>query len=214
MANAGNEFRKGDLAGGRIAYVFAADNVGDSFCKVVDADGELVGPKAVAVADREVTALFFRIFGEIAETFVMPLDYFVWNHDAQAVWLKDVIPGLTGNLLSLCEKSFSALALINNFAGFTYGVFGLQLLAAASAGVHESFSGKLVENLLEKVKVAALDAFAVVAEAEPGQVFADAVDVFLAGAALVVVFDAQVNLEIPFLGGGPHVKCGEQVPFV
>ena len=39
----------------------------------------------------------------------------------------------------------------------------------------------------------ALDAFAIIGKTEPGAVFADAVDVFLAGATLVVVFDAQVN---------------------
>jgi hypothetical protein len=59
-----------------------------------------------------------------------------------------------------------------------------------------------------------LNAFAIVPEAEPGEIFADTVDVFFAGTTLVVVLDAQVYFEIPFFCGGPHVKSGEQVPFV
>lgn len=202
LAGVGNQLGKRDLAGGGIADVFAAHDVGDSFGKVVYADGELVGPESVAVADREVAALLLWIFGEIAEALVVPADYFVWNFDAQAVGLA------TGEYLS------AAFALVNDFAGFAHGVFGLQLLAAAGAGVHEALGGELVEDFLEKIKVVALDAFAVELEAEPGEVFADAVDVFLAGAALVVVFDAQVDFEVPFLCGSAHVKGGKQVPFV
>ena len=100
----------------------------------------------------------------------------------------------------------TAFALVNDFAGFAYGIFGLQLLATAGAGVHKPLSGKLVEDFLEKVKVRTLNAFAVVLESEPGEIFADAVDIFLAGAALVVVFDAKVNLETPFFCGRPYVK--------
>ena len=66
--------------------------------------------------------------------------------------------------------------MVNDFAGFAYGVFGLQLLAAAGAGVNEAIGGELVENFLEKVKMRTLDAFAVVLEAEPGEIFADAFD--------------------------------------
>jgi hypothetical protein len=108
----------------------------------------------------------------------------------------------------------AALALVNDFAGFAYGVFGLQLLTAASARVYEALGGELVENLLEKVKVRTLDAFAVVLETEPGEIFADAVNIFFAGTALVVVFDAQVDFEVPFFCGGAHVKGGKKVPFV
>ena len=100
----------------------------------------------------------------------------------------------------------TAFALVNDFAGFAYGIFGLQLLAAAGAGVHKPLSGELVEDFLEKNEMRTLNAFAVVMESEPGEVFADAVDVFLAGAALVMVFDSQVNLETPFVCGGPYVK--------
>ena len=202
LAGVGNQLGKRNLAGGGIADVFAADDVGNAFGEVVDADGELVGPKAFAVADREVAALLFRIFGEVAEAFVVPVDYFVWNDDAQAMRLT------TGQHLR------AALALVNDFAGFAYGVFGLQLLAAAGAGVNEAIGGEFVENFLEKVKMRTLDAFAVVLEAEPGEIFADAFDIFLAGTALIVVLDAQVDFEVPFFCGGVHVKGGKQVPFV
>ena len=202
LAGVGNQLGERDLAGGGIADVFAADNVGDSFGEVVDADGKLVSPEAVSVADREIATLLFRVFGEIAEKFVVPVNYFVCNCDAEAVGLA------TG------ESLRAAFALVNDFAGFAHGVFGLQLLAAAGAGVYEALGGELVEDFLEKIKVAALDAFAVELEAEPGEIFADAVDVFLAGAALVVVFDAQVDFEVPFLCGSAHVKGGKQVPFV
>ena len=100
----------------------------------------------------------------------------------------------------------TAFALVNDFAGFAYGIFGLQLLAAAGAGVHKPLSGEFVEDFLEKVKVRTLNALAVVLESEPGEIFADAVDIFLAGAALIVVFDAKVNLETPFFCGRPYVK--------
>ena len=190
------------MAGGRIADIFAADNVGDTFGKVVNADGELIGPKPVAVTDREIAALFFGGFAKVAEPLIAPVDYFVWNDDAQTMRLT------TGQHLR------AAFALVNHLSGFADGILGLQLLAATGAGVNESFVGKFVEDFLKEIEMGTLDAFAVVFEAEPGEVFADAVDVFLAGATLVVVLDAQVYFEIPFLGGGPHVKSGEQMPFV
>ena len=183
------------MAGGRVADVFAADDVRDSFGEVIDTDGELVGPETVAVANRKVAALELRIFGKVSETLVVPVDYFIWNYDAQAMWklLSSFVCSERASVLS--SKTFP---LVNDFAGFTHGVFGEELFAAAGAGVHEAFFGEFVENFLEKVKMTALDAFAVVFETEPGQVFADAVDVFLAGSALVVVFDAQVYFKVPF----------------
>ena len=104
--------------------------------------------------------------------------------------------------------------MINYLAGFADGVFGLQLFAAAGARVNEPFGGKLVEDFLKEIKMGTLNAFAIVPEAEPGEIFADPVDVFFAGTTLVVVFDTQVYFEIPFFCGAPHVKSGEQVPFV
>ena len=202
LAGVGNQLRKGNLAGGRVADVFAAYDVCDSLGKVVDADRELIGPESVAITDGKIAALLFGIFAEVAKTLVIPVDYFVWNNDAQAVRL------VAGEVLR------AALALVNDFAGFADRVFGLQLLAAAGAGVYESLGGELVEDFLENFEVCALDAFAVVFKAEPGEVFADTVDIFFAGAALVVVLEAQVNLEIPFFCGRPYVKRREQVPFV
>ena len=108
----------------------------------------------------------------------------------------------------------ATLALVNDFAGFAYGVFGLQLLAAAGAGVHNPLGSKLVEDLLEKIKVRTLDTFAVLLETEPGEIFADSVNIFFAGTALVVVLDAQVDFEVPFFCGGAHVKGRKKVPFV
>ena len=47
----------------------------------------------------------------------------------------------------------AALALVNDFAGFADRVFGLQLLAAAGAGVYEVLGDELVEDFLEKFEV-------------------------------------------------------------
>ena len=197
LAGIRNQLGKGYLPGGGIADVFAPDNMGDSFGKVVDAHGELVGPKTVPVSDGKVATLLFGVLGEIAESLVMPINYFVWDYDAQAVGLA------TGQYLR------AAFALINDFAGFADGVFGLQLFAATGAGVNEPLGGKLVQDFLEKIEMGALDAFAIVFEAEPGQVFTDSVDVFFAGSALIVVFDAQVYFKVPFFCGSPYVKGGE-----
>ncbi len=90
LAGIRNQLGKGNLPGGGIADVFAPDNVGDSFGKVVDAHGELVGPKTVPVSDGKVAALPFGVLGEIAESLVMPINYFVWNYDAQAVGLATI----------------------------------------------------------------------------------------------------------------------------
>ena len=53
--------------------------------EVVNADRELVGPVTVAVTDREISALQFGVFVEVAEAFVVPVNYFVWNDDAETV---------------------------------------------------------------------------------------------------------------------------------
>lgn len=185
----------------RIPDVLAPDNVCDALDEVVNADGELIGPEAVTVTDRKVAALLFRIFTKITEMFVVPVNYFVWNNNAEAVWL-------------IVFKFTKAFPLINDFASFANGVFSKELLAAAGTGVDKSFFGKLVEDLLKKIKVIALNTLRVVFETEPFKVFVNAVDVFFAGAALIVVFDAQVYFQVPFFCGRPHVKGGKQMPFV
>ena len=45
----------------------------------------------------------------------------------------------------------------------------------------------------------ALDALRIPTEAEPGEVFIDAADVFVSGAAPVVIFDAEVDFQIPLV---------------
>ena len=82
LAGIGNQLRKGNLAGGRVADVFAAYDVCDSLGKVVDADRELIGPESVAITDGKTAALLFGIFAEVAKTLVVPVDYFVWNNAA------------------------------------------------------------------------------------------------------------------------------------
>ena len=141
LASIGDQLRKGDLAGGGVANVFAAHNVRDSFGKVVDADRELIGPESVAVADGKLAALQLGIFAEVSKTLVVPVNYFVWNDDAQ------IVRFAAGKVLR------AALALVNDFAGFADRVFGLQLLAAAGAGIYEPFGGELVEDFLEKIEV-------------------------------------------------------------
>ena len=104
------------LAGSRGQDVLATHDVGDFLGDVVDADGELVSPETVAVADREVPALEFGALAEIAEAFVVPVDYFVRNYDAKAMGFA------AGTRLR------ATLALVNDFAGFAARVFGDELL--------------------------------------------------------------------------------------
>ena len=59
----------------------------------------------------------------------------------------------------------AAFSLIDDFAGFAARIFGEELLAATGARVDESLGDELFEDLLEKVKMTALDALAVVLEA-------------------------------------------------
>ena len=202
----GYDLRKGNLACRRIPDVLAPDNVRDALDEVVYADGELVGPVTVSVADGKVAALPFGIFAKITEALVVPVGYFIWNANPQTVW--NVILDCSTSL-HFARNDVKTFSLVNDFSGFADGVFGEELLTAAGTGVDKPFVGKSVEDLLEKIKVVALNALRVVFESEPFKVFVNAVDVFFAGAALVVVFDAQVNLEVPFLGGSPHVKGGE-----
>ena len=102
--------------------------------------------------------------------------------------------GSTGLFYAGFRRTFrSAFPLVNYFAGFASRIFGQELLSTAVAGVHEPSFGKVLQDSLVDFAAVALDAFAIVGKTEPGEVFADAVDVFLAGATLVVVFDAQVN---------------------
>ena len=76
---------------------------------------------AFAVADREVSALEFRVFVEVSEPQVVPMNYFIWNDEAQVVRC----------VLVSTLSSIIALPLINDFPGFALGVLVLELLTAA-----------------------------------------------------------------------------------
>ena len=56
-----------------------------------------------------------------------------------------------------------------------------------------------LERLEVDFAALALDALGVPLETEPGEVFVDALDVFVAGPAPVVVLDAEVDLQLPFM---------------
>ena len=85
----------------------------------------------------------------------MPVDYFVWNVDAEVVWNT----AFTGEV-----KAFS---LVNHFSGIANGVFCEKCFPAAYAGVNEPFGVKTVKDFLKKVEMGTLDALAVVFEPEP-----------------------------------------------
>lgn len=106
------------------------------------------------------------------------------------------------------------LPAINDFAGLALGVFCFQLLAAAVARVHESPFLQAFERGFVEGCSRALDTLGIPPESEPFQVFVNAVDVFGAGASLVVVLDAQVYLKAPFASGRPHIECRKHVAFV
>ena len=77
LAGIGDHFGEGYLAGRGIQDVLAPNNVRDTLGEVVDADGELIGPVTVAVTDRKIATLFFRVFVKGSEALVTPFDYFV-----------------------------------------------------------------------------------------------------------------------------------------
>jgi len=227
---AAKRFHQGDLPCRGIADVFAADNMRDMLVDVVDADGKLVRPLVVAVADREIPALELRILVKVAEAYVVPVDSPVRNDEPQVVrWFgrfSDLTPVGACTELSRSKpveplsslvsrlSSQKTFPLIDDFPGFTPWIFFLELFSAAKTGVNERFCLEFLEGGLVNGATGALDALGIVMEPEPGEVFADACNVGRAGPALVVVFDPQVDLEPPFEGGGPYVKGRKQVTFV
>ena len=57
------------------------------FVNIVNTDGKLVGPLVVAIADREVPALEFRVLVKVSEPQVVPVDEFIRNDKTKTVWL-------------------------------------------------------------------------------------------------------------------------------
>jgi hypothetical protein len=157
----------------------------------------------------------------------MPYDYFIWNDESEIMRRVGVPSRLSSPQYGItfttgqspeCRisrlSSSQTLPLIHDLSRLALGVFGFKLLAAAVTRVHEPLSLQLGKGLLVEGPALALDAFAVVMEPEPREVFVDAFDVCGAHPALVVVLDAQMNLEIPLSCGSPDVERGEQMPFV
>ena len=78
-------FHERNLAGCGVADVFTTDDMCNLLIDVVDTNSELVGPLVVAVANREVAALEFRVFVEVPEAQVVPVDKFIGDDKAQVV---------------------------------------------------------------------------------------------------------------------------------
>lgn len=91
------------------------------------------------------------------------------------------------NAVELVESAFP---LVNDFAGFASRIFGLKLFSAAGARVNVSATDEFLKNEIVKIKAAALDTLALMLETEPFQIFTNAVNICLASASLVMVFDA------------------------
>ena len=125
------------------------------------------------------------------------------------------MPNCVGRVARLVWlSSIIALALINDFSGFALGVLVLELLSTAIAGIYQRFRFELLESRFVNGGTLALDAFGIVPESEPREVFADSLDIGGARPALVVVFDSQMDLQIPFCSGGPYVKRRKQMAFM
>ena len=78
-------FHERYLAGCGVADIFSADDMCDLLVDVVDANGKLVGPLVVAVADREVAALEFWVLVKVPEAQVVPVDNFIGDDKTQVV---------------------------------------------------------------------------------------------------------------------------------
>ena len=78
-------FHERYLAGCGVADIFSADDMCDLLVDVVDANGKLVGPLVVAVAEREVAALEFWVLVKVPEAQVVPVDNFIGDDKAQVV---------------------------------------------------------------------------------------------------------------------------------
>ena len=127
-------FHERYLTGCGVADIFSADDMCDLLVDVVDANGKLVGPLVVAVADREVAALEFWVLVKVPEAQVVPVDNFIGDDKAQVVRKGDA---------ALFVQAFS---LINDFTGFALRVLGEELLAAAIARINERFVDKFLEG--------------------------------------------------------------------
>ena len=136
-------FHERYLAGCGVADIFSADDMCDLLVDVVDANGKLVGPLVVAVADREVAALEFWVLVKVPEAQVVPVDNFIGDDKAQVVRRR--IYNFS-RLSSLVSRLIKALALINNLTGFALRVLGEELLAAAIARINERFVDKFLEG--------------------------------------------------------------------
>ena len=143
---AAKSFHERNLADCGVADVFATDDMCDLLIDVVDANGELVGPLVVAVADREVAALEFRVLVKVPEAQVVPVDNFIGDDKAQVVRSGIVKQDFTGSFAFAQDDEMFAFSLINDFSGFALRVLGEELLAAAIARINERFVDKFLEG--------------------------------------------------------------------
>ena len=139
-------FHERYLAGCGVADVFSADDMCDLLVDVVDANGKLVGPLVVAVADREVAALEFWVLVKVPEAQVVPVDNFIGDDKAQVVRSGIVKQDFTGSFAFAQDDKMFAFSLINYFTGFALRIFGEELLAAAIARINERFVDKFLEG--------------------------------------------------------------------
>ena len=167
-------FHERYLAGCGVADVFSADDMCDLLVDVVDANGKLVGPLVVAVADREVAALEFRVLVKVPEAQVVPVDNFIGDDKAQVVRSGIVKQDFTGSFTSFrmtrClaqDDEMFAFSLINDFTGFALRVLGEELLAAAIARINERFVDKFLEGGFVDRSAGTLYALGIVLEPKP-----------------------------------------------
>ena len=186
-------FHERYLAGCGVADIFSADDMCDLLVDVVDANGKLVGPLVVAVADREVAALEFWVLVKVPEAQVVPVDNFIGDDKAQVVRSGIVKQDFTGSFAFAQDDEMFAFSLINDFTGFALRVLGEELLAAAIARINERFVDKFLEGGFVDRSAGTLYALGIVLESKPLQIFSDACDVSGARATLVMVFDSQMD---------------------
>ena len=160
-------FHERYLAGCGVADIFSADDMCDLLVDVVDANGKLVGPLVVAVADREVAALEFWVLVKVPEAQVVPVDNFIGDDKAQVVRSGIVKQDFTGSFAFAQDDKMFAFSLINYFTGFALRIFGEELLAAAIARINERFVDKFLEGGFVDRSAGTLYAFGIVLESKP-----------------------------------------------
>ena len=160
-------FHERYLAGCGVADIFSADDMCDLLFDVVDANGKLVGPLVVAVADREVAALEFWVLVKVPEAQVVPVDNFIGDDKAQVVRSRIAIQDFTGSFAFAQDDKIFAFALINDFTGFALRVLGEELLAAAIARINERFVDKFLEGGFVDRFAGTLYALGIVLESKP-----------------------------------------------